>query len=90
MHNVHTFIYETTEMILLKFGIWTYTKHFHTNLILICNETLQPLFYIKLILNFTNFLTNSSEYKKLVHDIKYRAHSNLQLQSEIFSDIVNI
>lgn len=85
-------IYETTEMILIKSGIWIYTKQFHTNVILICIETLQSLFYIKLILNFTNFIINGSDYKKLVHDIKYSAHSNLWLLrvSETFSDTANI
>lgn len=64
---------------LLKKCQWNFILGFYDfHLILVCTV------YIKFKLNFNDFVKNGSSYEKLIRNIKYRAHYNLQLLFEAF------
>lgn len=48
------------------------------------------LLYIKLKLNFTDFIRNRSSYKRMVQDTKYRSYEYVELSFETVFNMLNI
>jgi hypothetical protein len=67
----------------LKRFLWNfvpsiYPKICHMNLILVCINPIQPLLYVKLKSNITDFLKHSLLCRKLIHKMKYKLQQDLQ------------